>query len=640
MAGLPLSPDPLFPGQAEEEKAPMGPPVPPAQTPESLGLTRVTPESVGLKTVSREDANNALYADKNKGLVGDLKVGGWHALDKTLLGIPGAISDYTSTDAEKKQWKALEDDHEAAKWVGSGLGVLTSGALTAGIGGATGVLAGAEALGASTAERLGGGALASRLAGAAAKQAALAAPKSVVDAATLHPQEALENFGIAVGLGIGFAGVGYGASKAAKAADGLVEKGVQKWNDFAEQSKGAIDSVVKDKALAPELKSILKDAGGAQAFNKFAQTKQLFVEGEDMLSKAQGLEQSLQSELKMAQTGQAHLFDGASTRAPEAIQQDLKAASSWVKFIQTAGTVGERPDMSNVVKGVGKTMFYAGLAKAAFAINPMLGAVTVAAKHGVVGELKDTAQEVIARRLSSAVQTAAADDIKAGIQSGIKTLTTEAEYAPPSLATAIQMLTGKEQSLTDFQKSVAADNSTMFQQAARTDKLLPPEAAQQFQQQYDSKKNYVQSILPKNPLAPDPLNPKQTWKPDRTQSAELADKLSVVADPSNVFKFLKDGTLNKNHIEALNICYPFWGQKLNAELMNVLNKNDSEADKVRGFLKTRRYQLALLQGGIDVPTAPASAPANEQNNYTSKSLSQNSLKNGLAPKSVQDRITQ
>jgi hypothetical protein len=66
---------------------------------------------------------------------------------------------------------------------------------------------------------------------------------------------------------------------------------------------------------------------------------------------------------------------------------------------------------------------------------------------------------------------------------------------------------------------------------------------------------YLYANLPKNPNAPQPFS-NNKWEPTKLQKQDFADKLAIINNPMSAFHFIDDGSLNKNHIEALKTNYP------------------------------------------------------------------------------------
>lgn len=641
IVGTPID-DPAYPAlqQRLDSSVSPAPQAAPSPPPASLGPAvslATEPPTDGIEPISQKDYEVGKHVQSNRGWSGDLKVGAWHALDELGLGIPEHIASAFSSDLDKAKDKALDDDHEAAKYVGMGVGIIGNAVATGGIGEALG--AGRLAARAGLAVGTEGG-LAAKLASSMTKTALLEAPRTVVNIAAQDPKEAGENFALAVGLGALGTVAGHGLAAVASKSDGIVSKGVQKYNDFAEQSKGIIGKYTENKVVSSELNSAVKSAGGAQQFNKFAIEQGIFADGVDSLSKANELTAGYQKAASLAKAA------GDVAAETEALG-NLKKIKGVTKFINMTDELSDLPGMGNIVQSLGKAGMYSAFGTVLHGI-PLVGSIASfganARALAATKEVRQAAATFIGRKISSAVQTVAADEIQSAMSAGIKSLTKGIPYVAPTTVDVISKIAhGGEDTIDDLIQATSQPIPEKNLEVSGAYKLLQPEAVTAFKEHANTVQSYLNSIAPRNPNAIDPLDPTaaKDWHPTRQQSQDFGEKLSIVNDPSSVFDRIKDGTLNKNHMEALQLCYPGYTRKLQQEISTELA--DPKNGDIRKFLKTRRFQLALIQGGIN--TSPSYIPKPDPTDgskgvkdYGKAGLQKSVLQNGLAPTSTLDEI--
>jgi hypothetical protein len=149
------------------------------------------------------------YLEENKDLAGDIDVGAKKAISELALGIPELVFEHTSTQEEKEQWEAYKNQHEAAAWIGGGLGV--AGSMVAGgplFKGAA--KAGMLAKGAVLGEHVAPGlvrSVAAHAIGGAAEGAVISSPRALTEAVLGDPGKAAEDLLLGAGLGFGLGGV-------------------------------------------------------------------------------------------------------------------------------------------------------------------------------------------------------------------------------------------------------------------------------------------------------------------------------------------------------------------------------------------------------------------------------------------------
>ena len=192
---------------------------------------------LGDKIATPEVERSAKYLKEREGIGGSAQVFLGKVLSELGFGVPELIYEHTASDEDKQQWEALKQQHQAASWIGGGLGLAGSTLLTAGIGGAIkggrAGLAGARALEAGElgAEAARAGGLGSRILGAGLREAGVGAayqlPHAVTEAALGDPQKAAEDLLIGGGLGFGIGGLSRAFIEAGRAAATGIERVAQ-----------------------------------------------------------------------------------------------------------------------------------------------------------------------------------------------------------------------------------------------------------------------------------------------------------------------------------------------------------------------------------------------------------------------------
>lgn len=81
-----------------------------------------------------------------------------------------------------------------------------------------------------------------------------------------------------------------------------------------------------------------------------------------------------------------------------------------------------------------------------------------------------------------------------------------------------------------------------------------PGIAAAYRQVNNNVVSYLNNNIPKNPNEGQPYATK--WQPSKSQIKDLNDKIAVISNPYVVLDKLQNGTLNKNHMDALKSIYP------------------------------------------------------------------------------------
>lgn len=116
---------------------------------------------------------------------------------------------------------------------------------------------------------------------------------------------------------------------------------------------------------------------------------------------------------------------------------------------------------------------------------------------------------------------------------------------------------------------------------------------------------YLASVAPKEP-PPVPFAPQQPWKPTKDETRAMAARLEVINDPYVVVKRVADGTLRKEHVEALNAVYPATADQIRTAVMDA-----GLGVRARTLSPSKRAKLEMLVPGSD-PNAVTRLKTNQQ----------------------------
>ena len=122
---------------------------------------------------------------------------------------------------------------------------------------------------------------------------------------------------------------------------------------------------------------------------------------------------------------------------------------------------------------------------------------------------------------------------------------------------------------------------------------MHPDAVAAYNARIQAGIDYVFSALPKDPNAEKGMfTPRAPWMPSEAEMARFGRRLQVVADPFSVVNELKNGTLTKDHVEALEAMYPQLLQEMRSQVARLAGS------PTRPTLTTaQRSQVAVLMGG-------------------------------------------
>lgn len=118
-----------------------------------------------------------------------------------------------------------------------------------------------------------------------------------------------------------------------------------------------------------------------------------------------------------------------------------------------------------------------------------------------------------------------------------------------------------------------------------------PKIGDAFNQKLTNAVTYLQNIVPKERIPPNPLAPKIDYKPSDSEIRQFERKLSVVQDPFSVLKDLENGTLTKDHVEALTTVYP----KLYSSMQDSVFKAAANGE-LAALPYNKRIKLSMFMG--------------------------------------------
>lgn len=126
-----------------------------------------------------------------------------------------------------------------------------------------------------------------------------------------------------------------------------------------------------------------------------------------------------------------------------------------------------------------------------------------------------------------------------------------------------------------------------------------PNIAGAFGSKYNEAVQYVFSQAPKPPRPRSPFAPHVEWKPSDQELSAFEQKVQTVVDPFSVLTELQNGTLTKNHIDALKAVYPKIFFKMQEKIQNEMVKG------VKPVPYNQRLKLSLL---MDAPMDTSMTP--------------------------------
>lgn len=610
---------------------------------------------------AKYDPETQTQLKADDGLLGTLKHGGYHALNQLFFGAVDPVVDKFRTDKEKAYEKAYNETHIADD-VGGAIGTVGNLAATGGVlggvaKGARVALAGAElAEGANLATKA---VKAGRVVGGlAAESAVVSAPQALADAALQDPKQAAENFALNVGFGAALGVAGKVLKPAAQAADNLLQKGVQRVQQYADENTSAIKQLLNGKQVTKETEGFIKQAGGDKALNIFLRDNPQILSAEDPIAAARQFAQEAAENAGRAQGTQAAPsgFGSLGNSSPQAsaIMQAERTAKQAQTVADAFSHVEQLADSAGLSDQLKSTAFKAALVFGAYKIDPTLGAITAVAAGGNTGaqlsSLKQTAlngalQTQVGQRLLNGVATALKDKTGDLITTSLSALTAGARYATPAATKILSDLghTDSDVAQSLIQNKLVKDPEA-FIAATKASQALTPDAQDALRQQINTGISYLADSYPKRPSLPGPFDQDVPWKPSRVDMRSFQDKLEVVNDPLSVVQRLRDGTLNSDHIKALDKVWPSVKLQLQSSLLDYVSDPDNKQS--RTFLKKRQRQYNLLMEDTTSPASSQLAPAvpsqspssfDPDSYYGKAGLSKSGL-SGIEPQTTDDKI--
>lgn len=135
-----------------------------------------------------------------------------------------------------------------------------------------------------------------------------------------------------------------------------------------------------------------------------------------------------------------------------------------------------------------------------------------------------------------------------------------------------------------------------------------PNVTNKYIQKASTAVNYLYQNLPKPMQQPSPFF-KREWKPSDMDLAKFERKLAVTMDPFVVIDALQDGSLTKDHMEALIVNYPRLAQAMQGRVLDELTKSPANLPY------QARLKVSLLMGFDIDRTTTAKSVANYQNSF-------------------------
>lgn len=138
---------------------------------------------------------------------------------------------------------------------------------------------------------------------------------------------------------------------------------------------------------------------------------------------------------------------------------------------------------------------------------------------------------------------------------------------------------------------------------------------------------FLHSKLPKDRNDMIAIGLRREYQPSSMELAKFERYMQVIEKPTSVLDDLKNGTLTREHVEALKAVYPDMYQRVYDQIMNGLQNEDLKLSY------NQRVQLGML---MDIPTDPSLAPKsvlNLQANFIEEDLESEEAE-GAAPVTV------
>lgn len=603
------------------------------------GAPQAQQPQLDFQPVSEKEGRKAEYIADNKGFKGDLKVGLGKLASEALFGIPEAIYNHSVSDEERELKDALVDDHTAANVVGSVAGGVGS-LLIPGIGlGGRAAKAGLAAEAAVRGTEAGlVRTVASKAAGALAENAAIAAPRALVQA-TQDPQEAAEGFALATGLGLGATLGGRLVGQAAKTGAKFGKRVAEEAAKHVEESQTAINQLARGK-LTDDMKDAVAAAGGRNKLNSFLTENKIF----DIENNAPG------APLQRARDVSSRLAaeEGAATDPKIALQvaRQRQVADNAVSFMEKAEEEAIKRGGDPLGSFISSDIGHAALHVALHAVDPT-GIVGMATGYGAARSVKDAALGFAGKQFAQRVSVAQAQALKQTtsefLDKAVTSLTRGtkgARYvAAPTQSLISSMIDEGDDSHSLLTAGAEQQDESPFMQASGADKLAP-DYKQAFQTLHGKQKSYVMKIVPRDPRSSDPYTLSGIrWSPSRQDMRAFSRRLEVVKDPAAVINRFNDGTLGPEHIEALDSAWPSLSVSLRGAMQEAAA--DPSNTDLRRAIARRRSQWDMLMGTppTQAQQQPPAPQPMESNGGEADGFRQSSVASQANQPSSLDRVT-
>jgi hypothetical protein len=169
----------------------------------------------------------------------------------------------------------------------------------------------------------------------------------------------------------------------------------------------------------------------------------------------------------------------------------------------------------------------------------------------------------------------------------------------------------------DYAVNTAADLVSPLSRAGA------PSVANSLVEKAKTSVQYLYESMPKPQPPASPFHQPPTVVSDQ-DLASFERKAEIVYDPFKVFDYLSNGTLNKDHVEALSVNYPLLYQAIRTRVINEASTQKPNMSY------SRRLKLSLLMGmDIDGTTKGQNILSYQNSFMPNKQMAQNQIPSGL-----------
>jgi hypothetical protein len=140
---------------------------------------------------------------------------------------------------------------------------------------------------------------------------------------------------------------------------------------------------------------------------------------------------------------------------------------------------------------------------------------------------------------------------------------------------------------------------------SRSTAALTPVAPKAAAQAAEALTRSVLFLSSKMPVGPQPLfGGARDWEPSSMELAKFERYLEVTQNPLSVLRELEQGTLTREHVEALKAVYPAMYEELQMKTLKQVEKAEADGDSLA---YAKKIQLGIL---LDIPTDSSLLGAN------------------------------